>query len=213
MKLNPVNLISTACTNASTLATTAVMGSFQLILVLQGERVYVENPAAIMLKDKAIWWQLVLGKRPLWTIARVLLLVVTALILFKLVLLPVRITGASMEPTCYNGQIGFINQLAYHWRPPRRGEIIGFRPDNRGPIIVKRIIGLPGERIAFHSGTVFINGQALAEPYLDAKGSWEWPEETLAKQTYFVTGDNRTLSMQFRVEQHTILGKLHFWRL
>lgn len=166
-----------------------------------------------MLKDKAIWRQLVLGKRPLWTIARGLLLVFTALVLFKLVLLPVRITGTSMEPTCHDGQIGFINRLAYTWQPPRRGDVVGFRPNGSGPIIVKRIIGLPGERIAFHSGTVFINGQSLAEPYLDSKGFWEWPEETLPQATYFVTGDNRTLSRQFRVGQQTILGKLYSWHL
>lgn len=116
-----------------------------------------------------------------------------------------------MEPTCYNGQIGFINKLTYAWRPPQRGDIIGFRPENGGPIVVKRIIGLPGERIAFHSGTVFINGESLAEPYLESKGAWEWPEETLAKATYFVTGDNRTISLQFRVPQEKILGKLYFW--
>lgn len=116
-----------------------------------------------------------------------------------------------MEPTCYDGQLGFINRFAYAWGQPRRGDIIGFRPDNGGPIVVKRIIGLPGEQIAFHRGTVFINGQSLEEPYLESKGFWEWPEETLAQKTYFVTGDNRTVSRQFRVPQGQIIGKLYFW--
>src|ERR1039458_8277054 len=46
----------------------------------------------------------------------------------------------------------------------------------------------PGERVAFHSGVVFINGKSIAEPYLISHGAWEWPEETLGDDVYFVTG-------------------------
>ena len=151
------------------------------------------------------------GRRPAWTAARIVVVIAVSLVVFHFVLHPVRITGKSMEPTCYDGQIGLINSLAYIWHPPRRGDVVGFRLDRGGPIIIKRVIGLPGESIAFHSGAVFINGKSIAEPYLADQGAWEWPEETLGEKTYFVTGDNRLISQQFRVEGAQIFGKLLSW--
>jgi signal peptidase I len=117
-----------------------------------------------------------------------------------------------MEPTYYDGQVGVVNVFAYAGHSPRRGDIVGFHWQGDRQIIVKRVIGLPGERIAFHRGTVFINGQSLAEPYLVASGAWEWPEETLPEKTFFVTGDNRMISQQFRVESSQLLGKVYTWR-
>ena len=155
--------------------------------------------------------RLLFGARPKWTLVRVLILIVASLVLFKLILVPVRVTGNSMEPTCYDGQIGVINSLAYAWYEPRRGDIVGFHSDEGRQIIIKRIIGLPGDRIAFHSGVVYIDGKSIAEPYLVSQGAWEWPEETLGEKFYFVTGDNRVISQQFRVESTKILGKLYGW--
>lgn len=155
--------------------------------------------------------RLLFGSRPKWTLVRILMLVVTSLVLFKLILVPVQVTGRSMEPTCYDGEISAVNVLAYVWHHPRRGDIVGFHSVNGSQIIIKRIIGLPGERIAFHSGVVFINGKSIVEPYLISQGAWEWPEETLGDNVYFVTGDNRVISQQFRVERSKILGKLYSW--
>ena len=116
-----------------------------------------------------------------------------------------------MEPTCYDGQLSVVNERAYLWQAPRRGDIVGFHSNDGRQIIIKRIIGLPGERIAFHSGVVYIDGQSIAEPYLVSPGAWEWPEEQLGTDVYFVTGDNRMISQQFRVERPKILGKLYSW--
>ena len=162
-------------------------------------------------KIGTVWLRLFFGRRPIWTAVRVFILIAASLVVFKWVLHPVKIIGKSMEPTCYDGQIGLVNSLAYFWHPPRRGDVVGFRQGESGPIIIKRVIGLPGERIAFHSGTVFINGKSISEPYLAAKGAWEWPEETLGEKTYFVTGDSRVISQQFRVEGSRILGKIYSW--
>src|ERR1017187_2946009 len=121
--------------------------------------------------------RLLFGSRPKWTLVRILILVVTSLVFFKLVLVPVRVIGRSMEPTCYDGQIAVINSLSFIWLQPGRGDIVGFRLATNQPIIIKRVIGMPGERIAFHSGVVFINGKSITEPYLTSQGAWEWPEE------------------------------------
>jgi signal peptidase I len=162
-------------------------------------------------KTGTVWLRLFWGRRPVWTAARIFVLITASLVLFKWFLHPVRITGKSMEPTFYDGQVAFINSLAYVWHPPRRGDVIGFRLEKSGQIIIKRVIGLPGERVALHIGTTFINGKSISEPYLVAKGAWEWPEETVGQNTYFVTGDNRLVSQQFRVEAGRILGRIYKW--
>jgi hypothetical protein len=59
---------------------------------------------------------------------------------------------------------------------------------------------------------VSINGNPIDEPYLTSLGAWEWPEETLGDNVYFVTGDNRTVSQQYRVQRGEILGKVHIRR-
>jgi len=163
-------------------------------------------------KKQSLWARLVWGKRPVWTVFRLLLLIVTCLFVFKFVLCPIRVSGRSMEPTFYDGQIGVINLLAYHGKAPLRADIIAFRQAPDPHILIKRVIGLPGEQIAFHSGVVSINGNPIDEPYLTSLGAWEWPEETLGDNVYFVTGDNRTVSQQYRVQRGEILGKVHIRR-
>jgi signal peptidase I len=161
--------------------------------------------------EKTGWLRFFIGRNPVWTLARVSLLIFSVFLIFKFVLTPVRVTGNSMEPTCYDGQVSVLNVLAFVWHSPKRGDIVGFHSDDGRQIIIKRIIGLPGERIAFHSGVVYINGKSIPEPYLVSQGAWEWPEETLGKNVYFVTGDNRVISQQFRVESTKIMGKLYGW--
>ena len=150
------------------------------------------------------------GRKPVWTVLRVLLLIGISLLTFKFILVPVKVKGNSMEPTCYDGQIGVVNMLAYMGHQPRRRDIVVIRSEDKG-LLVKRIIGLPGERIAFHRGVVLINGQRIAEPYLSDQGAWEWPEQTLGSTVFFVTGDNRVISQQLSIEGSRILGEFHSW--
>ena len=171
----------------------------------------LQKKEAFRAGEKTGWPRFFIGRKPTFTLARVCLLIISSLLIFRFILLPVRVTGNSMEPTCYDGQISVVNDLAYIWHTPKRGDIVGFRPDNSLQIIIKRIVGLPGERIAFHSGVVYINGKSITEPYLDSQGAWEWPEETLGKNVYFVIGDNRLISQQFRIEGKRIFGKIISW--
>ena len=163
--------------------------------------------------NSTAWFmRILLGARPKWTLVRILLLIIASVVIFGVILIPIKVVGRSMEPTLYDGQVRFVNRFAYNWTQPKRGDLIAFKVEERKEIILKRIIGMPGERIAFHTGVVFINGQRLEEPYLPSLGTWEWPEETLGDNTYFVSGDNRQVSQQFRIQRQQILGKLlRFW--
>src|SRR5262245_20586442 len=97
------------------------------------------------------WLQaVIIGRRPLWTLVRIVVIIVAALVIFKYVLSPpVRVSGISMLPTYRNGQINFLNRLAYRRHPPERGDIVGIRYSGEHVMLLKRIVGLPGETIAF----------------------------------------------------------------
>jgi signal peptidase I len=174
--------------------------------------IYLQKKESMLSGENTSWTRFLIGRYPAWTLVRVSMLILSSILIFKYGLTPIRVTGNSMEPTCYDGQISVLNGLAFFWHPPKRGDIVGFQSDNGGQIIIKRIIGLPGERIAFHSGVVYINSNRIAEPYVTSQGAWEWPEEKLGEKFYFVTGDNRVISQQFRVESTKILGKAYVWR-
>src|SRR5215472_18302985 len=110
---------------------------------------------------------ILIGRKPGFTLVRIVILVVTCFILSKFVLLPIRIEGISMFPTYKDRHINFINRLAYSFHEPRRGDVVGIRlAPGESIMYLKRIVGLPGEEIGFHKGHVVVNGQSLPEPYL-----------------------------------------------
>jgi signal peptidase I len=129
---------------------------------------------------------------------------------FTWILWPVKVLGDSMMPNYHNGSHHFINKLAYRKVKPQRGDVVGVRAAN-GDIYIKRIIGLPGERITIEDGRIVINGQPLSEPYVDTeipikrRAPWQ-----LGPDEYFVVGDNRATSVLLGVGVQRILGKVVF---
>src|ERR1041385_285708 len=102
----------------------------------------------------ATWLQTILiGKKPRRTLIRIAVLVVVTVVVFKFVLLPIRVIGKSMMPTYKDHGINAVNRLAYLSHPPQRGDVVGIRfTETANPriMLMKRIIGLPGETVAFH---------------------------------------------------------------
>lgn len=130
----------------------------------------------------------------------------------------VRVESISMQPTLHDGQFVVVNKLAYRWSEPDRGEIIVFHfPLNPEKRYIKRVIGLPGDRIEVRQDqVVYVNGIALDEPYLAAapryQGSW-----VVGLDQVFVLGDNRNNSNDSHswgmLDQDAIVGKavLIYW--
>lgn len=127
------------------------------------------------------------------TLVRAAVLAAVCFAFFKFVLLPARVEGISMLPTCRNHSVAFVNRLAYLWHPPRRGDVVAVRLAGIHVMYLKRIIGLPGETVAFKKGRVLINGSPLDEPYEKLGCTWTLPPIHLGSNQFFVVGDNRSM--------------------
>ena len=154
------------------------------------------------------WWgRALVGRRPRRTLARVVTLTAVSFVLFKFVFVAIRVESNSMMPTYKNGRINFVNRLAYRWRQPNRGDVVAVRAEGTYTVLLKRIVGLPGERVAVRRGNVIVNGKALKEPYAKGHEISSWREALLADDEYFVIGDNRDVSVYFKVHRGEIMGK------
>lgn len=150
---------------------------------------------------------LAVGRNPKRTLVRAAVLAVVCVVVFKWMLLPVRVEGISMAPTYHDHSVNLVNRLAYLWHNPRRGDVVAIRltdpPTNAwsAPHIMffKRILGLPGETISFVDGRVRVDGQMIDEPYEKGPCHWNTAPVTLGPDEYFFVGDNRSMPK----EQHT----------
>lgn len=138
---------------------------------------------------------------------------------------PFLVSGNSMVPTFMNGDYLLIDELSYAFRNPYRGEVAVFRyPQNEGTFFIKRIIGLPGERVKIENNTVTVynaeypNGKIINEPYLPKDLITSGTVDTQLKtDEYFVLGDNRLFSYDSRswgvLPKRDIVGltRLRLW--
>jgi signal peptidase I len=159
------------------------------------------------------WWQTVaFGRRPERTLLRILVLVVVSVLVFKFMLLPIRVQGPSMLPTYSDHGVNFVNKLAYMFHEPERGDVVAIRLSGEHVMYMKRIIGKPGETVRFHHGHAFINGNRLDEPYVKNPCDWEQEPRTLGPSEYYVVGDNRSMPIrdheQGKAARERIVGKV-----
>ncbi|HPI67433.1 MAG TPA: signal peptidase I [bacterium] len=156
----------------------------------------------------------------LWeTIKIVIVALIIILPLRYYVVQPFYVKGASMEPNFYDHEYLIINEISYRFNEPARGDIVVFKyPQNIKEYYIKRIIGLPGERIVIKDGQVNIfnqqhpAGKTLSETYLESGvETWGDIDVTLGVDEYYVLGDNRTSSKDSRifgpVARQFIVGK------
>jgi signal peptidase I len=164
----------------------------------------------------ALYWLRVaaIGRKPAWTLVRMLVLVLVTIVTFKFVLIPIRVTGISMEPTYHDRSINFINRLSYLHSEPCHGDVVGIRFAGDRLMLLKRIVGLPGETISYSDGHVCINGVRQEEPYLKLSIDWEMEGKKLGPDEYYVVGDNRSMPQEYHKEgiakRWRIIGKTVF---
>jgi signal peptidase I len=145
----------------------------------------------------------------------VLTIVAAIAVLVSTLILPVlQIEGTSMEPTLYNGDIVLLMKTTNF----QRGDLCGFTWNNK--ILIKRVIGLPGDWIEIDAdGVVYLNGEKLEEPYVEQMALGECDLEfpfQVPQDKYFVMGDMRESSVDSRntligcIEKEQIVGKVFF---
>lgn len=123
-----------------------------------------------------------------------------------------QVSGLSMAPRIASGEYVVINTVAYRLGHPSRGDIVAFRHERSAPsVYLKRVIGLPGDRIRIEHGSVFVNGMRLNEPYVVYPDTRTFREVVVPKATLYVLGDNRANSDDSRfwgfVDQQEVIGK------
>jgi len=147
-------------------------------------------------------------------------------IVASLIVIPIRyflfqpffVKGQSMEPNFENGDYLIVDELSYRFREPQRGEVVVFKyPEDPSQRFIKRIIGLPGERVEIGNGEikVYDEGESLV---LDESGYLENIETlgsliiNLGEEEYFVLGDNRLFSYDSRrfgpLPEDNIIGRV-----
>lgn len=159
-------------------------------------------------------WQKAYFKALRGTISVLTYMAAVAALIATLVLPVLQIEGTSMEPTLVSGDIVLLTKTTAFGR----GDICGFAWNNK--ILVKRVIGIPGDWIEIDTdGTVYLNGEKLEEPYAEqiafGECDLEFPFQVPQEQ-YFVLGDMRESSIDSRntlvgcVENEQIIGRIFF---
>ncbi|MEO8082898.1 MAG: signal peptidase I [Ardenticatenales bacterium] len=118
------------------------------------------------------------------------------------------VEGTSMEPNFFSGEWVMVNKLAYRVGAPKRGDVIVFHaPDAVDKDYIKRVIGLPGETVQVRSGTVYVDGEAIDEPWLPRVDTTAFGPYPIPDGDLFVMGDNRPASSDSRLWPVAGLGE------
>src|SRR5579863_1633674 len=130
---------------------------------------------------------------------------------------PVRVEGTSMLPRLEDHDRLFINKFVYRISSIHRGDVVVFHyPRDPEKSYIKRVIGLPGDRILIEHGRVFLNGRQLRETYVpeEYRDTRSMAEMVVPEESYFMMGDHRSISSDSRefgpVDRDLIYGKAVF---
>lgn len=165
----------------------------------------------------------------IWEFAKVIVIALAIILPIRYyVFQPFIVSGSSMEPNYSNGQYLIIDEISYRFNEPQRGDVIVIRyPKDRSQFFIKRVIGLPGEKVMIDNGRVTVvndqntDGVTIDETYLPSQGL-SFPHNTavvggkksivLKSGEYFMMGDNRLASSDSRdwgpLEKKDIVGKV-----
>ncbi|HME11317.1 MAG TPA: signal peptidase I [Candidatus Acidoferrum sp.] len=140
-----------------------------------------------------------------------------ALVIIVFLYQPVKVEGTSMAPLLSDQERIFINKFVYRFAAIERGDVVVFwYPLDRSKSFIKRVIGLPGDTLEMRQGTLYVNGQVVAEPYVPLRYEdfSNFGPVTVPKDSYFVMGDHRISSNDSRVfgavENKFIYGRAVF---
>lgn len=141
--------------------------------------------------------------RFIFEVAKVVVVALAIIIPVRYYLIqPFYVKGASMEPNFHNYEYLIIDELSYRFHEPKRGDVVVLKnPQQQRQFFIKRVIGLPGEKVEVKDQHVYINGELLDESAYLAESVETWGNQkfTLKENEYVVMGDNREQSLDSRV--------------
>lgn len=144
------------------------------------------------------------------------------IVLYLFILQPSMVQGPSMEPTFYTDDHILVSKITYKLRAMRRGDVVvTYSPRNPDIELIKRVIGLPGDKLLFREGQVYLNDALLNEKYLAADtpvwdGGYVKEDQALVvpPDSIFIMGDNRPKSSDSRefgpIPLSSIVGQVFF---
>lgn len=152
--------------------------------------------------------------------------IVVSLAVFAIVYIflfqPHQVDGRSMEPNFHNGEYILTDKISYRFNEPKRGDVVVFHsPQDERQDFIKRIVGVPGDKVEVKDGYLYLNGNKLEEPYINNPGQVqngrfmrEGVVVNVGPGEYLVMGDNRNHSSDSRewgtVKKTGIVGRAFF---
>jgi signal peptidase I len=140
-----------------------------------------------------------------------------AIFIVVFVIQPVKVEGTSMQPHLVDQERIFVNRFIYRFTDIHRGDVVVFwYPRDRSKSFIKRVLGVPGDKVEIRHGTVYTNGTRVYEPYLspEFRDHKSFQKVTVPPGQYFVLGDRRNSSNDSRswgfVARQLIYGKAIF---
>ena len=135
-------------------------------------------------------------------------MIILVVVLIKtFVVSPIRVNGASMDPTLNDKDIMLLDEISYRFSDIARFDIVVVKEEDE--YLIKRVIGLPGETVEYKNDKLYIDGKYVKEDFKH-KETFDF-STTLGKDEYFIMGDNRTNSTDSRVfgpiSRDKIMGK------
>lgn len=138
-------------------------------------------------------------------------IIILVILIRQFIMVPIRVEGPSMEPTLKEGQIMLLNKLVYSISKPHRFDIVVI--NENGLPIIKRVIGLPNEKVKINNNKLYINNKLVKQPFEHIKMDDYDLDHKVAKNSYFVLGDNRPLSQDSRaiglINKKEIMGRVN----
>jgi signal peptidase I len=176
----------------------------------------MENPAEVT--DKALERK----KIAIEWLKDIIIAVVIAVVIVQFIK-PTIVKESSMEPNFYSNDYLFINKMAYKFNhTPKKGDVIVFKSNlttdtGKKKLLIKRVIGLPGDHIDIKNGKVYINGKEDSQSYtMSGETIGSIDGLTIPKGKLFCMGDNRDVSIDSRYEEvgcvseSKVVGKVIF---
>ena len=141
-----------------------------------------------------------------------ILIIIAVLIIRTFIVTPAIVDGASMDYTLEDGQLVFINKFVYNVKDVERFDIVVLNNEEDNDRTIKRIIGLPNEKIEYNNNQLYVNGKLVEQNY-EVEQTEDFTVVTKENE-YFVLGDNRNVSKDSRMlgnfNKKDIVGRVNF---